>query len=305
MLKTEDFYLVKEESMFIIIAFAIAGYLTGTLMLNISKPYYKTSATIQSNTIENASLIDYINRIHLLSKNRDSLTLAKELSISVTEATKIKDLQAFWMIDLNKDGIADEIDYKNSFIPDTISKAQRIINKFTIQLYTFDPAIIPDIQSGLETYIDTYPRIKHISQVKKQNLHNEINRINDEIEILDSLRKYEYFVKDREIRKYEKNVIKINELLLKTGDEKVEPVRLLHTNILELNNQNLENTRKLELETDPYIFLSSFIRVNNPVDIETETGITKKIIALFIILSIFISFLIRDRKVIFEFLNKK
>lgn len=289
----------------IIIAFAILGFFAGNLYMKMAKPYYKTSATIQSNTIPNASLIDYINRIHTLTLNQDSISLSEQLNITVSEAANIKDLQAFWMIDKNKDGIADEVDYNNSFTPDTISNTVRINNKFFVQLLTYNPENIVNTQTGLETYINTYPRISQISEVKKQNLEREIDRINNEIIILDSLKKYEYFVRERELMKYKQNVVKLNELLLQTGSNVEEPTRLLHTNILELANTNLENIRQLELETEPYIFLSKFVKVNNPVDLNTETGIRIKMIALFVLLSFIIAVSFKYGKQIFSFLNKE
>lgn len=289
----------------IIIAFAIAGYFAGNLYINISTPYYKTTATIQSNTIANASLIDYINRIHTLAASRDSISLSEQLNITVSEASNIKDLQAFWMIDKNKDGIADEVDYTNSFTPDTISNTVRITNKFVAQLLTYDPENILPTQYGLEAYINTYPRINQISEVKKVNLQSEIERLDDEIEILDSLKKYEYFVKEKELRKYKQNVVKLNELLLQTGSDVEEPTRLLHTDILELANINLENIRQLELESEPYIFLSKFVKVNNPVNIQTETGIRSKIMLLFVVMATFLALIFKYRKLIYAQLKEE
>lgn len=296
-------FLVRNS--IIIIVFAVAGYLIGTLWINIAKPYYKTNATIQSNTIQNASLIDYINRIHNLAENRDSISLAEQLNIPVEKAAEIRNLQAFWMIDKNKDGIADEVDYENQFTPDTITNSVRITSKFFVQLLTYDPTIIRDVQTGLESYIDTYPRLMQIAEVKKQNLETEIARIRSEIEVLDSLRRYEYFLKEKELREYNQNVIRLNELLLKTGMEEEKPTRLLHQDIIALTNQNLNNVSELELNTEPYIFLSKFVQVNNPVNIEKESGARKKITALFILLAIILSLLFKNRKEFIAYIKGK
>jgi hypothetical protein len=287
----------------IILGFTVSGLIVGTVLNLKSTPYFKTSAVVQSNTIPNAHLMDYINRLNTLSTNSDSIGLSEQLNISIPHAANIKNIQAFWLIDNNKDGIADKVDYNNEFIPDTVSNSIRISNRFHIQLLTYNSNTINEIQKGLENYIDNYPRIKQIAEVKQRNLKYEIRRINDEIQILDSLRKYEYFVKDKEIMRSKPNVIKINDMLFSTNTEEEKPTRLLHNDIIALSKENIHNIHQLELETEPYIFLSKFLKVNNPVDIEKETGTRKRITILMILTSIVLIVFVRYRKNIMNYIN--
>jgi hypothetical protein len=288
----------------IILGLAIVGYFVGLYIANSSTPYYRTSATVQSNTIPNSQLIGYINRLHNLAMNNDSIGLATELGIGVHEAADIYDLQAFWMIDFNKDGIADQIDYQNEFMPDTLSNSVRINDRFSVQLLTFDPHTVNDIQKSMDAYLKTYPRIEQISAVKKRNLQNEIVRINEEIKTLDSLKNYEYFVKEKEMKAYDQSTVKLGQLLLASPEQPTQPTRLLHENILNLYNQNLANYRSLELETEPFIFLSKFIDVTNPVNINQENHTSLKFGILGLLIGIIISLLLKYKKDIIVFVKE-
>ncbi|MBN2238096.1 MAG: hypothetical protein JW729_11085 [Bacteroidales bacterium] len=288
----------------IIIITTIVVLLLGRFITNYSVPYYRTSATIQSNTISNANLINYINRLHELLDNNDSISLATELKMDVSTASKIYDLQAFWLIDKNKDGISDEIDYYNEFMPDTISNAIRITDRFHVQLLTFDPTNVNLVQEKLDGYLRTYPRLQQIADVKKLNLENEIKRIDEEITILDSLRSYEYFKKEKELREFDKGTVKLNQLLVSGGEDPIQPTRLLHQNILDLVNQNLNNYRTLELETEPFIFLSKFIEVSNPVNVVKENRVNLKFGILGIVLGMLLSLFLKYRKEIFTFIKE-
>lgn len=287
-----------------IVGLAILGYFVGFYLTKIERPYYRTSAAIQSNTISNANLINYTNRLHELLVNNDSISLGKELNMKVSDAANIKDLEAFWLIDKNQDGIADEIDYLNEFTPDTLSNVYRLDDRFQVQLLTYDPKIVNEVQQSLEGYLLTYPRIQQISDVKKLNLENEMTRLNGEIKILDSLRLYEYFVKDKELRAYDKNTVKLNQLLVSSSDEPIQPTRLLHEDILKLFDQNQANYRALELETEPFIFLSKFIEVTNPVNVNEENHTSLKFALLGLFFGILISLLLKYRKEVFKFIRE-
>ncbi|MCD6180237.1 MAG: hypothetical protein J7K39_10085 [Bacteroidales bacterium] len=289
---------------YIIFGLAILGFFSGLYIAKTTAPYYRTSATIQSNTIPNANLINYINRIHELLANNDSISLAAQLNMDVSDAAQIYDLQAFWLIDINKDGIADEVDYQNEFMPDTVSNAVRITDRFHVQLLTYDPTILNQVQQSLEDYLLTYPRLQQISDVKKRNLEKEISRIDTEISILDSLKTYEYFVKEKELREYDKSTVKLGQLLLASPEQAIQPTRLLHENILKLYNDNLANYRALELETEPFIFLSKFVEVTNPVNVNKEEHTSVKFGILGLFLGVILSLLLKFRKEVFVFIKE-
>jgi len=308
-------FLVRNSP--IIIAFMIGGFLLGKVyVIKVATPYYRTSATLQTFTVGSANLIDFTNQLHDIAEYNDSIAFSKKLNMSVSEAASIKDIQAFWLIDKNRDGIADEIDYENSFTPDTILNWERMTNRFVVQLKTNKPGYAELIQQKYEAYLNTYPRLKRISDVKKQTLENRIKRINTELVIIDSLKRYEYFTKQKEllqmqlIQQQTQPSIALDKILFQTSSPEVDlqmpsERQLMHGITIELSNENLESERALELESDPFVFITKFAEVNNPVNIDKEKNVSLKFTLLFFILGSIFSFVINFWRSIFAFAKNK
>jgi len=288
----------------IIILFAALGLVYGKYTINNAEPYYRTNATIQTFTIGSSSLIEYTNKLKDISEQGDSIALSEILSIKPNEAASIKGIEAYWLIDKNKDGVADEIDYENKFEPDTINNWEKINGRFLVQLLIYSPEYITTIQDKFEKYLFTYPRLEQITAVKKRNLNSEIKRIDSELEILDSLKQYEYFIKDKEKLKQNIGVIPLDKILLSAATEEDKPTRLLHDITLGLDKQNQRNIAALELETEPFRFISKFVNVTQPVDIEKENHISLKYIAFALFLGIIFSLFLRNIKSIIQFIKE-
>jgi hypothetical protein len=173
-----------------------------------------------------------------------------------------------------------------------------------VQLLSFDPRIVNQVQESLENYLLTYPRLQQISDVKKRNLEIEIEKIDIEMKILDSLKNYEYFVKEKELREFEKSTLDLGSLMLSGPEQTIQPTRLLHKNVLDLSNKNLGNYRALELETDPFIFLSKFIEVTNPVNVNKEEGTSTKFAIAGLFFGVILSLLLKFRKEVFVFIKE-
>jgi len=288
----------------IIIGFLVIGLVISKFYYKTQKDYYRSIAFIESFTIPNANLIDYINNIHTLAKNNDSIAISNVLGIAVSDAGSIKDLEAFWLIDKNKDGIPDYVDYKNAFQPDTITKSERITSRFTVELLSYDPEISTNVQMALEKYLNSYPQIEQIVSVKKENLNRSIKRLSSELIMLDSLKGYEYFQKEKERLKSQGGVLKLGELLVRTSDEKDVPTRLLHTETISINEQINSDFSELELKTKPFQFITKFAVVNNPVNQSTENKGTIKFFILFFILGSIASIAYRYGVTIYKFMSK-
>lgn len=288
----------------IIILFAFLGFAFGKYTVKKSEPYFRTNATIQTFTINSSNLIEYTNKLTEIAKNQDSLALAQLLDINTSEASSIKSIEAFWLIDKNQDGVADEIDYENEFEPDTITNWQKINNRFLVQLLIYNPEYVHIIQDKFDAYLHTYPRLEQLTNVKKQNLESEIKRISKEIETLDSLKNYEYFVKNKELMEKTFGVLPLDKILLTSTPEKEEPTRLLHEVSLSLEDMLQKNISLLELETEPFRFISKFVKVNNPVNIDKEEKVSLKLIVAGAVLGILISLLIRKRKNVINFIKE-
>jgi hypothetical protein len=288
----------------ILLAFALLGIVAGKFQVKRSQPYYRTNATIQTFTVSSSNLIEYTNTLSTVCQTSDSIALSQMLNISVSEAASIKSIDAYWLIDKNKDGVADEVDYENMFEPDTINTAEKINDRFLVQLLIYHPEYIDTIQNKFEAFLHTYPRLEQITAVKRRNLESEIKRINSELTILDSLKYYEYFIKDKERMEKNVGVIPFDKILLSTTPEEEPPTRLLHDVTLGLETKNHQNITALELNTEPFRFISKFVPVNNPVNVEKEEKVSIKYLATSLLLGLLFALLWRNRKEILQFIKE-
>ena len=70
-----------------------------------TKPEYLSEITFRSNTVPNAEMISFINKLKLLLQEKNYNAIATSLSVSVEKAERINDIEAFWVIDMTYDSI--------------------------------------------------------------------------------------------------------------------------------------------------------------------------------------------------------
>ncbi len=106
-------FLIKKSPYLIV--FTMIGMVIGFIIFKNTKRYYSSELVAQPNGISNGDMIGYINDLHQLCKESNYPSLAEALGLSDSTANKIKDIQAFWIVDVNKDGIGDYVDYNSDF----------------------------------------------------------------------------------------------------------------------------------------------------------------------------------------------
>lgn len=280
-----------------LLIFFIAGAIIGGIIAWIEKPYYITNLIMRSNLVSNVEMMNYINRIHTLCNGQNTIGLSQSLNLDTTIVKNIKDLQAFWMIDINNDGIGDYLDEKNEFIDiyDTTRSKRRLRNEFSVRLMVYDNSIIEEVQHGMELYINSNDYFIKLNEVKKARLNNLISKTDNEIFVLDSLKRFEYFTKDKIPE------ITFEKFLIQSGEK--QEARLLHGSVLGLfgNKQSLE--QELALRIDPITILHDFPLIQTPVNKSI------KYIVIFSFISLAIGFiiliLIDQRKNIKELIREK
>lgn len=94
-----------------------------SLLIKVASPsFYSADLVLRNNTISNADMIAYINRLHTYCKEKNYTELANSILLTPQQIKNILDISAFWIIDKHRDGIPDYVDYKNNFnVYDTIN----------------------------------------------------------------------------------------------------------------------------------------------------------------------------------------
>ena len=229
--------------------FIILGGMIGYGISKISRPYYASDMVVQPNAITASDMISYINRLHDLIKDRNYSELSKLLQLNDTISNQIKDIQAYWFIDKNKDGIADYIDYKNKLnVRDTTQR--RLNNRVDVRVMIFNNQIFDSVRIGIANYFTQIPYINKLNQVRKQHTEELISKINNQIVKLDSLEDYDYFQKQKDMKPTGENgqIVLLNE----------QQVRLYHGEIIGLHKQRLTLEKELIVYPDPITIIEDF-----------------------------------------------
>lgn len=155
-------------------------------------PYYASNLVIRSNSVSNADMIAYLNRLHTFCLEKNAPEIAIALSITGDQAKNLKDIEAFWVIDKNRDGTPDFIDYKNSFnVYDTVNT--RMPDRIAIRARFSALNEIQILRKGLFSFVNMNTFYKHQNDLRLTQVDAMMVRLDYDIEQLDSLQKIKYF----------------------------------------------------------------------------------------------------------------
>lgn len=164
-----------------------------------SKPLYKSEITLKSNTVSSSEMISYFNRLRVLLEEENYNAVSNLMSIPLEKAVILKDLKALWMVDQNNDKIPDYIDYKNRSTPfDTIN--QRIEDRLAIVVSVADPSSLPLIRDGFLAYVNKDEILKIQNDFRLRKTDELLERLNYDIEQLDSLQKIKYYEETKNLK---------------------------------------------------------------------------------------------------------
>jgi hypothetical protein len=202
--------------------------------------------------MNNTTIINSLNILNDLFKNKSYEGITNTLGLSIDQAKKIKSINAYFGIDLNKDNVIDFVDYNNTYNPKDTSQ-NRILDIFYLQIKVFDESVFPDLREGIKNYVNTNPYILHNNEVRKEQIKQLIKEYSYETKKLDSLQKVQYF----EIPKIQKSG---NSQILVLNEKES---KLYHNEIINLINRKLELEKELEINPEPITIIQDFTQLSN------------------------------------------
>ena len=175
-----------------LVLFAFIGIGVGWWYHSISKSYFSSGMIIETHGIASGDLIDYMNDLSTICYSRNVESLASALDISESSAGKIKMIEAYPYIDVNRDGKGDFVDFNNVYNPKDTNQSI-IQNRCYLQMELFDNQPKEYLQKGLMNYVVKNPYLVQLNQIRKLALLEQITETEKEIHKLDSLQNIEYF----------------------------------------------------------------------------------------------------------------
>lgn len=288
LLKSFIFLLISKSVW--IISFSIIGGIVAYLFFQNTSRFYSSEMVARSNSMNNSIIVNSINLLNSSLGNPSALV--SYLGITQEQAKKIRSINAYYGIDINRDKIADIIDYDNTYNPkDTTLK--RLPDIFYLKITVFDESIFPKVRDGIKNYIGNNPYILENNEVRKQQALSLIEEYKSEIRKLDSLQKIQYF----EIPKVQKSgngqIIVLNE----------KESKLYHNDKIALYDKQLKLEKELVLNPDPITVIQDFTllsKAENPLII-----FQKFWVFTFAIIGFFVAILWQYRVKIWKLIREK
>lgn len=273
-------------------SFSIIGIFFGYLVYKNTPRYYSSEMIARSNAINNSVVINSINLLNNLFENNNYKTLGSYFGITTQNAEKIKSIEAFYGIDVNRDNIVDFVDYEKKYSPkDTTQK--RLTDVFYLKISVYDEAVFKDARDGIKQYLNSNPYLVEYDAVRKKQALSLIEEYKNQIKKLDSLQKVQYF----EVPSSQKSGS--NQMIILNEKEK----KLYHAEIISLYNNQLGLERDLLLNPEPITIIQDFTplaKVDNPL-----IKFLKVWVISFFILGFIISLLWQYRRKIWTLIKDK
>lgn len=270
----------------------LIGAATGYIRYKSTARIYSSEMIAQPNGFTSIDMAQYINDIHEMCQKNNVAAIANAFNISSEDAGQIANIEAFYYIDVNKDGIGDYVDYKNKFDPIDTTKAI-IRNRILIRAEVLGNNKFNEVKEGLIYYINHNPYLLTVNDIRKRELKTLIMQTEEEIDKLDSLQNYEYYKKEEENSNRDGQIVVMNE----------KATQLYYRDKVSLLNARLGYEKALELATDPITIIKDFAALK-----VEDNPISKYFIKFgffFGIFGYFILLIIAFRKQIIRYLSSK
>lgn len=269
------YFFLRNTLWFLLI---ITGGVIFAFFIHRASPnYYKSQLIGYSHTVSNVEVIRSINNWNYTS------------SFTIDKLENIKAIGATYVLDINNDGIWDNIEDLSLLSKlDTNVMKQRLYGNFCIQVEVYDTTLIYEIKNKILDYISNNKRVIERNSIRLKQYEELIPKLKKEMDELDSLKRMEYFEKNKPMQ------AKLGEMIL-LGEKET---KLYHNELISLYKQQQAIERELYLNEDPYEIILDFSIPNQEENNLTVTAI--KIVKIFLLVGFFIILFFDQRKFIMQ-----
>ncbi|MEE0911712.1 MAG: hypothetical protein U0L67_04620 [Paludibacteraceae bacterium] len=241
------------QQKYIILLFAIAGVCFG--LYRAKDKIYMAEVDLKLKSHDAFFYKNLLDPMHKQCEYLDFTSISKQLNISLEDAQKITDIKSFYYIDVLCDDTPDKIDYDNSFNP---MDTNNVITKDMLRLVVCckDTSFFNPLKQSFLEYFSKNEQIMKENELKQSQLGEKIKAVENEIIMLDSLRKKEYFHKKNDLS------VNMDKALFVSEKE----TKLYHNDILSLENYRQSYIWEQKIYDNCAYFASDFKVNPRPVN---------------------------------------
>jgi hypothetical protein len=146
-----------------------------------------------------SEIISKISKLHNFCLENNSTALSSALTMKPELVKNISDINAYWVIDQNRDGIPDYVDYKGNHNPyDTINV--RMQDRLDVRVKINSPQDLNLVSNGIIKFIESDSLYQQRNRLRLKQNQELLTRYNFDILQLDSLQKVKYFEETRNLK---------------------------------------------------------------------------------------------------------
>ena len=282
------FFRLIYKRRIVVLSFLIFGIVLG-LYLNRTK-VYRGEVEMKINSHDSYFYKNLIDPLFKQCKYHDFNSISKDFGISRKEAEKIINVKSFYYIDYLSDGTPNEIDYKEKFdATDTTSIIMS--DRIRVVVFCSDTAMFNNMIGYFENFFGNKRQIVKENMLRKRQLDERINAVSNEIYMLDSLRRNEYFKRKRDVQ------LSTDKMLLVERE-----MKLYHEDLLNLEFSKQKLIWERDVFEDGVSFSSNFEVNPHPVNSNLKIGLIFGLV--FFLIGSIVAMIIEKRKSIVSYLNK-
>ena len=210
----------------------LLGIILGFASYKYSKQYYKSEMIAYSSISANSEIIKSINNWNFSREFNE------------TDALKIKDVYASFLVDVNEDGKWDIVEDRSTINKLDTNLGVRVDGVFSAVIEVYDTSIVMAVKEKLMVFLFENKKVYLNNKERLKRLDLLQIKIGDQISLLDSLQRYEYF-KDEKTGII--NVPGNSTLIVQKKDK-----RLYHSSIIDLYKQQIELKHQIVAIPEPY-----------------------------------------------------
>lgn len=247
---------------------------------------------VRDNSGTTSEIISKLSKLHTFCSENNLPALSKAISINPESASNILDIDAFWIIDLNKNGIPDYVDYYNGHKSSDTTNI-RMQDRFDVRVKISSPSDLDKVRNGIIKYVENDSLYQQMNQLRLRQNKELLLRLAYDIKQLDSLQKVKYFEETRNIKPA-------------TGGQIIfmqeQKTQLVYSDIYSLYSRKQSLESENELHTGVLMVLSDF---STPA--KRENGglyYGKTVIPLFFLTTLLVMILLANKKKLKEIYNK-
>ena len=179
--------------------FGAVGIVLGLITYFNFEPAYQAEMVLRSNSVPAYEMVPYINQLGEVNFEKENVSFAKIFKLDTAQVKQIQSIEAFYYVDLNKDGIIDYVDYDNDFnardTANNIDKRQLLV-RATIN----NPEQFNVMSDAIANYINRNTHFQRANKARVDRRKEMIKTLEDEFILLDSLERRSYFIDDTQPR---------------------------------------------------------------------------------------------------------